>query len=311
MPLVYMNSWASLAVRAGALAVFGLAVLSGSARAALAATALLLAASAAHPLSVSLRLGGSAAGVLSLAEGMAAFALAGMLALTVAATPGSPRTPPRWPRRSRSGSRRPALRCSSRCRRRRSARRAAPCRPSRSRPSRSPHGSRIAHCACGGHVVRRCARASGTGRWFGRPAGALRLRRRRPGVRRLRRGACARQRSGRERGGREPAGLAQLATLGQHAQHLVRVGGLGQVQVETGLARSPIGLVGPRGMDPRVVRTLHDAFRGALADPTYRKFLETYDLVDAYLPADEYQKLGARLWVDEKRNFDAIGFKGL
>ena len=76
------------------------------------------------------------------------------------------------------------------------------------------------------------------------------------------------------------------------------------------VASSPIGLVGPRGMDPRVVRTLHDAFRGALADPTYRKFLETYDLVDAYLPADEYQKLGARLWVDEKRNFDAIGFKG-
>jgi hypothetical protein len=81
MPLVYMNSWASLAVRAGALAVFGLAVLSGSARAALAATALLLAASAAHPLSLSLRLGGSAAGVLSLAEGMVAFALASMLAL--------------------------------------------------------------------------------------------------------------------------------------------------------------------------------------------------------------------------------------
>lgn len=81
MPLVYMNSWASLAVRAGALAVFGIAVLSGSARAALAATALLLAASAAHPLSLSLRLGGSAAGVLSLAEGMAAIALAAMLAL--------------------------------------------------------------------------------------------------------------------------------------------------------------------------------------------------------------------------------------
>jgi len=81
---------------------------------------------------------------------------------------------------------------------------------------------------------------------------------------------------------------------------------------ETGfdlVASSPIGLVGPKGMDPRVVKVLHDAFRGALTDPTYRKFLDTYDLADAYLPADEYQKLGARLWVEEKRNFDAIGFK--
>jgi len=76
------------------------------------------------------------------------------------------------------------------------------------------------------------------------------------------------------------------------------------------VATSPIGLVGPRGMDPRVVRTLHDAFRGALSDPAYRKFLDTYDLADAYLSADDYQKLGARLWVEEKRNFDAIGFKG-
>jgi tripartite-type tricarboxylate transporter receptor subunit TctC len=76
------------------------------------------------------------------------------------------------------------------------------------------------------------------------------------------------------------------------------------------VASSPIGLVGPKGMDPRVVKVLHDAFRGALTDPAYRKFLDTYDLVDAYLPADEYQKLGARLWVEEKRNFDAIGFKG-
>jgi hypothetical protein len=81
MPLVYMNSWASLALRAAALAVFALALLSGSARAAFAAGALLLAASAAHPLSVSLRLGGSAAGVLALAEGVVAIALAALLAL--------------------------------------------------------------------------------------------------------------------------------------------------------------------------------------------------------------------------------------
>ena len=74
MPLIYMNSWASLALRAAALAAFSVAalcgVLEGSTRSGLAATALLLAASAAHPLSISLRLGsGATSGLLAVAEG--------------------------------------------------------------------------------------------------------------------------------------------------------------------------------------------------------------------------------------------------
>ncbi len=81
MPLVYMNSWASLALRAAALVAFGATLTGGAPHAALGACALLLAASAAHPLSVSLRLGGSPAGLLSLAEGAIALSLAAMLAL--------------------------------------------------------------------------------------------------------------------------------------------------------------------------------------------------------------------------------------
>lgn len=84
MPLVYMNSWASLALRAAALAGFGVALLGGDHGATLGACALLLVANAAHPLSVSLRLGGKAAGLLSLAEGAIALSLAAMLALAAA-----------------------------------------------------------------------------------------------------------------------------------------------------------------------------------------------------------------------------------
>jgi tripartite-type tricarboxylate transporter receptor subunit TctC len=75
------------------------------------------------------------------------------------------------------------------------------------------------------------------------------------------------------------------------------------------VAASPIGLVGPKGMDPKVVKVLHDAFRAALSDPTYKRHLETYDLDDAYLSGEDYQKLAARLWVDEKRNVDMLGMK--
>jgi tripartite-type tricarboxylate transporter receptor subunit TctC len=75
------------------------------------------------------------------------------------------------------------------------------------------------------------------------------------------------------------------------------------------VAASPIGLVGPKGMDPKVVKVLHDAFRAALSDPTYKRHLETYDLDDAYLSGEDYQKLATRLWADEKRNVDMLGMK--
>lgn len=81
MPLVYMNSWASLALRAAALVAFGAVLLAGSPVDAIGACALLLAASAAHPLSVSLRLGASGAGLCALAEGVVAVVLAATLAV--------------------------------------------------------------------------------------------------------------------------------------------------------------------------------------------------------------------------------------
>jgi len=72
---------------------------------------------------------------------------------------------------------------------------------------------------------------------------------------------------------------------------------------------SPIGLVGPKGMDPKAIRVWHDAMKASLSDPAYRKLLELHDLEDAYMSGDDYYKLAARLWVDEKKNFDMIGMK--
>jgi tripartite-type tricarboxylate transporter receptor subunit TctC len=73
------------------------------------------------------------------------------------------------------------------------------------------------------------------------------------------------------------------------------------------VARSPIGLVGPKGMDPKVVRIIHDAWKAALTDPTYQRYLGTYDLEDAYLSGDDYYKLAQRMWVDERKILEAVG----
>ena len=73
------------------------------------------------------------------------------------------------------------------------------------------------------------------------------------------------------------------------------------------IARSPIGLVGPKGMDPAVVKTIHDAFKGALSDATYRRYLETYDLEDAYLSGADWHALAKQMWVDERKVLEELG----
>ena len=89
MPLVYMNSWASLALRALALLLLALVQWhAGGAPAgplALAAAALVLLASAAHPTSIALRSASwPSLGLLPAAQAAVALALATMLALAAA-----------------------------------------------------------------------------------------------------------------------------------------------------------------------------------------------------------------------------------
>ena len=51
---------------------------------------------------------------------------------------------------------------------------------------------------------------------------------------------------------------------------------------------SPYGIVGPKGMDPKVVKVLHDAFRKTLDDPEHLKVLAQLDQVYWYKSSEDY-----------------------
>ena len=53
---------------------------------------------------------------------------------------------------------------------------------------------------------------------------------------------------------------------------------------------SPYGLMGPRGMDPGVVRALHDAFRAALFDPANAAVRAGFDMPLEYKDTDAYRE---------------------
>jgi tripartite-type tricarboxylate transporter receptor subunit TctC len=51
---------------------------------------------------------------------------------------------------------------------------------------------------------------------------------------------------------------------------------------------APWGIGGPKGMDPKVVATLTDAFRKALADPAVVAAMDRFEMKPAFRPQAEY-----------------------
>jgi len=54
------------------------------------------------------------------------------------------------------------------------------------------------------------------------------------------------------------------------------------------VAVSPYGIAGPKGMNPAVVKVIHDAFRAALDDPQHVAVLQRLDMQAMYLGPDDY-----------------------
>lgn len=73
------------------------------------------------------------------------------------------------------------------------------------------------------------------------------------------------------------------------------------------VANSPWGIGGPKGMDPKVVKVIHDAFKRAAEEPAYLKTLERLTMEPYYMAGDEYAKWTRRAYDEEKRAVERLG----
>jgi tripartite-type tricarboxylate transporter receptor subunit TctC len=62
----------------------------------------------------------------------------------------------------------------------------------------------------------------------------------------------------------------------------------------------PIGLAGPKGMDPKIVAILHDAFKKTLDDAKVQEVMTKLELVPAYKTGAEYKKMLAEAMETER-----------
>ena len=74
-------------------------------------------------------------------------------------------------------------------------------------------------------------------------------------------------------------------------------------------ASSSYGIGGPKGMDPKVVKTLHDAFRKGLDDPEFVRTMEQYDQVKSYLGTEDYTRWAREQYAVEKGVVAKFGLK--
>jgi len=73
---------------------------------------------------------------------------------------------------------------------------------------------------------------------------------------------------------------------------------------------SPYGIAGPRGMDAKVVRVLHDAFKKGMEEPAFQKILERLDQQENfYMNSEDYARYAKKTFEEEKLYVDRMGLK--
>lgn len=70
---------------------------------------------------------------------------------------------------------------------------------------------------------------------------------------------------------------------------------------------SPFGFGGPKGMDPKVVKILHDAFRKAMDDPNVVAMLEKFDQPVIYMNGEDYVKFAKKTMEEERPLIERLG----
>jgi tripartite-type tricarboxylate transporter receptor subunit TctC len=75
------------------------------------------------------------------------------------------------------------------------------------------------------------------------------------------------------------------------------------------VSASPYGLAGPKGMDPAVVKVLHDAFKEALFDPAHVAILDRFDMAPWHMGPEEYTAFARKTYAEEGEMIRKLGLR--
>ena len=73
------------------------------------------------------------------------------------------------------------------------------------------------------------------------------------------------------------------------------------------VANSPWGFAGPKGMDPQIVKFLHDAIRKAMDDPLYQQQLQKVGMAPYYMSPEAFLEFARKSFAAEKEVVERLG----
>jgi tripartite-type tricarboxylate transporter receptor subunit TctC len=75
------------------------------------------------------------------------------------------------------------------------------------------------------------------------------------------------------------------------------------------VSNSPFGIGGPKGMDPAVVKVLHDAFKKGMEEQSYKDAMFRLDMEPNYLSTADYHAYAMQEVIEQKRLVDELGLR--
>jgi tripartite-type tricarboxylate transporter receptor subunit TctC len=81
---------------------------------------------------------------------------------------------------------------------------------------------------------------------------------------------------------------------------------------ETGIdliSNSPFGIAGPKGMDPKIVAVLHNAFRKAMAERSFMDTMTKFDQEEFYFNSADYHAFAMQQIAEQKQLVEELGLK--
>jgi tripartite-type tricarboxylate transporter receptor subunit TctC len=75
------------------------------------------------------------------------------------------------------------------------------------------------------------------------------------------------------------------------------------------VSNSPFGIGGPKGMDPAVVKILHDAFKKGMEEQSYKDSMAKLDQEAYYLDTAAYHAFAMKQIVEQKELVEALGLR--
>jgi tripartite-type tricarboxylate transporter receptor subunit TctC len=70
---------------------------------------------------------------------------------------------------------------------------------------------------------------------------------------------------------------------------------------------SPFGIGAPKGTPPEIVKRLHDAFKQAMEQDSYKIALARYDMVPIYMNSADYTRFAQETFLREKALVEKLG----